>query len=327
MITFEIDSELRQYTEYLRDHGLIEKDDQVTQVSKAGEGNMNVVVRLQTEQQSLILKQSRPFVQKYPQLKAPIERIRVEARFYQVIERHAELARRMPRILFRDLANHILVIEDLGRVQDYTSLYAKDVLLEEHVLGDLFNFLALLHQIPRDEILDFPSNLELRKLNHEHVFSYPFMVENGFDLDDVTPGLQEASLIYKNSESLKSVVEEVGQIYLGDGAHLLHGDFYPGSWIEVEGMPMVLDPEFAFVGPAEFDLGVLQAHLRLGGVAMGPIDRSMKQYSVDLDHALVRKYCGIEILRRVIGLAQLPLDADLNDKIELLQEAHSLVLH
>ena len=47
----------------------------------AGEGNMNVVLRITTARNSFILKQSRPFVQKYQDINAPLERIHTEYSF------------------------------------------------------------------------------------------------------------------------------------------------------------------------------------------------------------------------------------------------------
>ena len=47
------------------------------------------------------------------------------------------------------------------------------------------------------------ANRKLRALNHEHIFIYPLMIDNGFDLNTIQPGLQELSLKYKNNEQLK----------------------------------------------------------------------------------------------------------------------------
>ena len=65
---------------------------------------------------------------------------------------------------------------------------------------------------------------------------------------------------------------KVGDIYLSDdGGVLLHGDYYPGSWLKTDAGFRVIDPEFCFLGPPEFDLGVLAAHWIFCG---GPTDRS-----------------------------------------------------
>lgn len=45
-----------------------------------------------------------------------------------------------------------------------------------------------------------------------------------------------------------------------------------------------------------------------------------------MDDALARQFAGVEIMRRLIGVAQLPLVADLNQKEELLNLSRDLVL-
>jgi 5-methylthioribose kinase len=46
-------------------------------------------------------------------------------------------------------------------------------------------------------------NTELRTLNYEHIFEYPFKEENGFNLDDIQDGLQELALPYKKRCRIK----------------------------------------------------------------------------------------------------------------------------
>ena len=41
-----------------------------------------------------------------------------------------------------------------------------------------------------------------------------------------------------------------------NGDTLLHGDYYPGSWMRVRERLYIIDPEFSFAGPKEFDLGI-----------------------------------------------------------------------
>ena len=64
---------------------------------RAGEGNMNCVIRVKLPARSLILKQARPWVEKYPSIAAPIERASAEARFYRFAAQDADVAAMMPR--------------------------------------------------------------------------------------------------------------------------------------------------------------------------------------------------------------------------------------
>ena len=51
----------------------------VRSLASAGEGNMNLTLRLTTSARTLIIKQSRPWVERYPQPDAPEDRALSEA--------------------------------------------------------------------------------------------------------------------------------------------------------------------------------------------------------------------------------------------------------
>jgi 5-methylthioribose kinase len=113
-----------------------------------------------------------------------------------------------------------------------------------------------------------------------------------------------------------------------DGDVLLHGDFYPGSWVRSKGGPKVIDPEFAFFGHAEYDVGVLRAHLILAGYReefSGGVYASYDPVP-GFDQALADGFAGIEIMRRLIGVAQLSLSRSLEEKQLLLERSVRLVL-
>lgn len=290
----------------------------------AGDGNMNLVLRIITDQRSLILKQSKPFVRKYPQIPAPIERIEVEHAFLQLIAKDEFLSERAPRVIRFEPKAKILITEDLGKSMDYSSIYssAKSLTMEE--IQELIEFINRLHGL---EVNDFPDNLSMRKLNHEHIFNFPFLEENGFDLDQVQEGLQDLSLPIKRDSKLKEKLNELGKRYLTKGKVLIHGDYYPGSWLDTQSGIKVIDPEFGFLGDREFDLGVLQAHLDLGQQREELKEAVISSYTHPVDQDLINQYHGVEILRRLIGIAQLPVRLSLVQKSELMAKAKALILN
>jgi len=89
-------------------------DESVVSAERIGDGNMNLTVRVHTDCRSLVLKQARPWVEKYPHIPAPAERAAVEAAFYRVVSTRHELRRRMPRLLGFDHDSKLLSLEDLG---------------------------------------------------------------------------------------------------------------------------------------------------------------------------------------------------------------------
>jgi 5-methylthioribose kinase len=318
-----------ELTEYLQRLQWLGAEEQVLKIEKPGEGNMNTVLRVVTSEGSLILKQANPFVQKYPSIPAPLGRIITEVEFYRRAESNARLQHFLPHLLDFDADSHLLAMEDLGANADYTHLYQANAVLKHQEALQLIDFLVVLHQIDFSEIdrNTFPDNLALRRLNHEHLFIFPYALVHGFDLDTVQVGLQELALPYKNKEDLKKAALALGDVYLGTGNCLLHGDFYPGSWLKVGGRLRVIDPEFSFFGPPEYDLGVMIAHLLLTPTPKSLISEMYSRYKaqLDLNDGLLAQFIGMEILRRLIGLAQLPLVLTLDQKAELLQSASALL--
>ena len=74
------------------DHGI----ESVIAAERAGEGNMNCTLRVRTNERTFILKQARPWVEKYPQIEAPDERALVEAAFYRIAQVLPSVGSRMP---------------------------------------------------------------------------------------------------------------------------------------------------------------------------------------------------------------------------------------
>ncbi len=132
---------------------------------------------------------------------------------------------------------------------------------------------------------------------------------------------------FKNNEQLKNKAHELGAIYLKDGDTLLHGDYYPGSWLKTSAGLKIIDPEFCFYGRAEFDLGVMVAHLKMAqqdDEVKKAVIASYKK-TAGFNEQLLNEFIGIEIIRRIIGLAQLPLTLTLAEKEGLLEEALPLL--
>jgi 5-methylthioribose kinase len=182
------------------------------------------------------------------------------------------------------------------------------------------DFLRVLHDLP---LSTFPQNLAMRKLNHEHIFHFPFASDNGLDLNAIQKGLLEIAIPFRQNSILKNKISKIGDIYLAQGRSLLHGDFYPGSWLNTEDGLKIIDPEFAFHGPPEFDLGVMMAHMLLAQQNKRTLKRLWKLYQApaNFDTGLLSSFAGIEIMRRLIGIAQLPLSLSIAEKINLMARA------
>ena len=166
----------------------------------------------------------------------------------------------------------------------------------------------------------------MRQLNHAHVFEIPFQEPSAINLDDVAPGLGSRTLSVRQNVRLRQLCQELGEIYLADGEHLLHGDFYPGSWLRTADGPRIIDPEFCFAGPPEFDLGVLLGHLQMMGCPE-PVKAIQTKYQrADVDWNLVEQFAAVEVMRRLMGVAQLPLTLATEERVQLIELASGVIL-
>lgn len=291
--------------------GLWEFGEVVMKTERPGEGNMNMVIRVVTTRRHIILKQARPWVEKYPDIPAPADRSDAEANFYRLINGHAEVAGQMPRLWASDAGRHLLAFEDLGSVSDYGALYASSN-IDAMPIEEATTWLSKLHAISLPEVERSQVGcLELRRLNHEHIFKVPLQIPSAIDLNSVCDGLEDLAIEIRSWPELDATCSRLGELYLQSGEYLLHGDYYPGSWLRTDEGFRVIDPEFTFAGPREFDLAVLVAHCVLCGGTEASLDKVLKSYhaagGAEVDRDLITSFAAIEIVRRLIGVAQLPL--------------------
>lgn len=314
-------------SEYLLAERLAASSELPAAVERAGEGNMNLTLRVRLRDRSIIVKQGRPWVEKYDQIAAPWERTLVEAQFYRAVVGVPPVAGRMPRLLHLDEHNHVVVLEDLGAARDFTAMYSTSDVGDrdlQHLL-DWSSSLGFVRVPP-----DGPgmlANRAMRRLNHEHIFALPLRQQNGLDLDRITEGLARAAETLKVDREYVWRVAELGEVYLSDGPGLVHGDYFPGSWLHSADGVRIIDPEFCFFGAREFDYGVMLAHFALARTPLDAAQQILKAAGqADMEVFRVFGFAGTEIMRRLIGVAQLPLPYGLNEKRRLLEMSAALVL-
>jgi 5-methylthioribose kinase len=324
----------------LRTLAWIAPDEPVLALEPPGAGNMNRILRACLPTRTMVLKQAVPFVARYPQIPAPVERLQVEATFYRLIARQDALSLRTPRVLGEDPANHLLCLEDLGTQGDMTWLYRPPAAGARPALGGqltaLVYWLWKLHALDLQpgrgpaELAPCMANPAMRALNHAHIFEIPFAADNGVELAGPLRALQRELAA---DLALRDRAAALGRIYLGNADHasadvLLHGDYYPGSWLTHPTMGvMIIDPEFSFIGAPEFDVGVLMAHLTMAGFNQTEVGMQLRSYMTPpgFSYPLALAFAGMEIIRRLLGVAQLPLATDTATRAAWLQTARALV--
>lgn len=308
--------QLNAINSWLQQHSLLAPEEEILSAKKAGEGNMNYTLRIQSNLRSFILKQARPYVEKYPSIAAPVERAAMESAFFKATAQWEGVEEMLPRLLYFAPDDHLQMIEDLGAGADFTTFYQRKSPIPQEELASLLQFLQALHQQSRETPpKDKFQNRAMRELNHFHIFDFPFQSDNGLNLDDLQEGLQALAqrTIFQQAK-LREKTIALGLRYLADGETLLHGDFFPGSWLRTERGVFVIDPEFCFQGDAEFDLGVCLAHLCFCGMNWAAATGILQEQYGAFDAALCQDFAAVEILRRIYGVGQLPLSMSIAEK-------------
>ena len=334
---FGADTTPAQAEGYLRAQGWLDDSESVRCLALAGEVfNMNCTLRVTLGSgATLIVKQSRPFVERYPSIAAPVERIEAEACFYQACLADgtpAVLRRSVPSLRGFDAASHVLCMEDVGTT-DWGLLYAGGgggCDLPASVAADLGAFLAAVHDLSPDAalpegcVLGRGNNAGLRELTWNYVFHLPLEAGGGgVDLETVTPGLEELASELRGDEAFKERARALGRRYVLQeegppefARRLVHGDFFPASWMvggDGAAAARVIDAEFCHLGLPELDVGFAVAHLLVTSqeAAAAALLRAYfaGRRNGGAERGLVAQMAGVEVMRRLIGLAQLPLAA------------------
>ncbi len=274
---------------------------------------------------------------------APVERVFAEIAFYKAVRSSPKIAENMPRLVTAIPDHFALVLEDVGESQDFCFIYnfSDQIDALEQDLQILGQWLARLHHVPIsvEQRSNF-QNFNLRQLNHEHIFEIPYQNDLPFSLNAITPGLEEFAvdlrLRMKENSRFNLERRRLAALYLSEGSCLIHGDFYPGSWLRSNGSIKIIDPEFSYLGNPEFDLAIVIAHLNLSDFSMQNCARLreifLQAYQQEATHNhskiaidLVEQWSAIEVIRRLIGVAQLPLNLSLENRTTLLEHAVAAV--
>jgi 5-methylthioribose kinase len=305
--------------------GWIAADEPVLACAPAGAGNMNLTLRVTTPGRTLIVKQARPWVERYDHIAAPPERSDYERRFYERVGGIAAVARRMPRLLGADPSARVLVLEDLGAASDCTGMYRGET-LDRAELRELATYLRALHDATRGAPDPAFANRGMRALNHAHIFEVPLAPEHDRGLERFEPGLTAAAAALRDDDGYRRRLRATGERYRADGPCLVHGDFFPGSWLRAAAGTRVIDPEFCFHGDAELDVGCAVAHLVLADAAADAVEGFVAAYDGDAparDAAWTARYAAAEIMRRILGVAQLPIPSTNGRRAALLGRARA----
>jgi 5-methylthioribose kinase len=231
---------------YLRDTGLI--DGSLATSTQLSGGVSNVVLAVQEGRRRLVVKQSLGRLRVRDEWYAPRERVIAEAAALDVAYRLTPT--RVPRVLHRDPAQHVIVIEAApSEWRDWkTQLLRGDI--TPSVGGHLGSVLGRWHR--RTVATELPSELQ---------------GASSFEVLRVEPYYRAAA---RRQPQLSAEIDSLVQEMSGRRLCLVHGDFSPKNVLVdplAEGLPLwVIDFEVAHRGDPAFDLAFMASHLTLKAI-------------------------------------------------------------
>ncbi|MGF2941434.1 S-methyl-5-thioribose kinase [Enterococcus xiangfangensis] len=236
-------------------------------VTEIGDGNINYIFRVvnQATQESLIIKQADVLLRSSGR-PLTIDRNRIEA---EILWLQNELAPRfVPEVYHYDQKMYALTMEDIS---DYQNMRYE--LIEKKIFPDfseeITEYLARTLLFTSDLVLDREVkklrvkkfiNPEMCDISEDLVFTEPY--DDYKKQNVLTPGNEPFVIknLYENAP-LQVEVALLRNKFMNNAQSLVHGDLHIGSiFINQTGLK-VIDPEFAFYGPAGYDIGNVLAHL------------------------------------------------------------------
>lgn len=333
---------------YLHERGHWEDPADIT-VREVSDGNMNRVFLASNADGThrLAVKQALPWVRVAgPSWPMNPDRADAEARAYEQVARVAP--DKIPAIHGYDPENYALVMEDMSDLEVLRTLlnegasYGPDTSARIGEFVAQFSFATSdfgMASADRKALIAASVSPELCKITEDVVLSEPYIEHEHNHWHE---GVADLAAEFRADTRLRTEVADLRHTFMTSAQALLHGDLHTGSIMvgDREGAPVVrvFDPEFSFVGPIGYDLGLYWANvlvseeraralgsltdhadqLRLSWEAFEREFRRLWPTRVDtffddayLDRFLSRVwtesvgYAGTEIIRRIIGFAHL----------------------
>ena len=267
-------------------------------VSEIGDGNLNFVFIIQSEQnpkKALILKQAVPYLrcvgEEYPLSK---ERMTFEIRALlnyskltpQLVPFIYESNEEMSVVVMQFLDEHIIMRKGMidGVVYPNFAEHISTFLAE-----NLFKTSSLfLDSTDKRQLVDsFNKNVELCKLTEDFVFSFAFMEHE--TNDENAKNNQTAKKLFEDMDFKKNVLK-LKYKFMTQSDTLLHGDLHTGSIMLNQEETFVIDPEFAFVGPFGFDIGALIGNLVMSYVSHQNQNEQYQKWILELIEEILTSF-------------------------------------
>eukprot|EP00878_Enallax_costatus_P005791 GHUV01006072.1.p1 GENE.GHUV01006072.1~~GHUV01006072.1.p1 ORF type:complete len:713 (+),score=234.96 GHUV01006072.1:191-2329(+) len=228
-------------------------------VREVGDGNINFVYIVQGPSGGVCVKQSLPYVrcvgEGWPLSQ---DRCRIEAEALRL--EHKLCPQHVPEVYLFDPSNSVIVMQLLGppntilrhaivkgeiypKVAHHVGVFLADTLFNTSLLAmDTHKF--------REMVVQF-TNPDLCALTEQVIFTDPYTQAplNRW----TTPQLDDAAAGLRSDIEAKAAISVLKRKFCQHADALVHGDLHTGSIMVTPETSMMIDPEFAYVGPLAFD--------------------------------------------------------------------------
>ncbi|MBU5441489.1 MULTISPECIES: S-methyl-5-thioribose kinase [unclassified Paenibacillus] len=232
-----------------------------------GDGNLNYVFRIVDENtgKSVIIKQAGPVARISDEFKVSTDRNRIES---EILQMQYKLAPGLvPQVYKYDVVMNCCAMEDLSDheiMRKALMEYKQFPLFADHITTFLVNTLLLtsdvvLHHKEKKELVKRFVNPDLCEITEDLVYTEPFYDCPRNDIFPATRAFAKRHLW--EDEALQLETAKLKFEFMSNAQSLLHGDLHTGSIFIKPDSTKMIDPEFAFYGPAGYDVGNVIANL------------------------------------------------------------------
>lgn len=232
-----------------------------------GDGNLNYVFKLtdRKNNQSLIIKQAGPVARISDEFKLSPDRNRIE---FEILALQNKLAPGfVPKVYNYDPIMNCTAMEDLSdHVIMRTALmqHKRFPLFADHITTFMVNTLLLTSDVvvehkEKKALVQKFTNPELCEISEDLVFTEPFYDCPRNEVFEDTREFAKEEIW--GDAKLQLETAKLKFEFMTHAQSLLHGDLHTGSIFIKEDSTKIIDPEFAFYGPAGYDVGNVIANL------------------------------------------------------------------
>lgn len=238
-------------------------------VTELGDGNLNLVYIITGPKGSLCVKQSLPYIRKFPDF--PLSKSRIYFEYHALDNIQKCCPNYTPKLFSYDESESAMVMEYLTPhviLRKGLMKGTKYPHLSEHLSTALAQYLFFtsdfgISAAKKTSLTEqFADNFFMCKLTEDVIFSDPYL-ENGFFPNNVSDQCKKAHQVLLRDTELKLAVCILKGKFLSNSEALIHGDLHTGSIMVTNEETKIIDAEFGFCGPMGFDIGLLIANLFL----------------------------------------------------------------